>query len=106
MGRARLQVERGDSLARTVIWQNPADDPVDLTDYVVTCNITVGDVVYDLTEGDGLEVDEVAGEIAVTLTTDQTDAFEEQTGKWKLYVLSAYTGTTLAEGLFFVSFYA
>lgn len=105
MGRSRLLVERGDSLSRTVLWQQSDEDPIDLSGYAVTCNITVGEISYDLTEGDGIEVDDDAGEISISLTPGQTELFEDQFGKWKLYVLSAYEGTTLAEGLFFVSFY-
>lgn len=105
MGRARLSVERGDSLDRTVLWEQPDDSPVDLTGAVVTCNITVGDTVYDLSEGDGLTVDDESGSISISLLPEQTDVFDARFGKWKLYVLSEYTATTLAEGLFFVSFY-
>lgn len=105
MSRARLLLERGDTLTRTVLWENPDESAIDLTGYAVTVNITVGEISYDLIEGDGIVVDDDAGSIAIELTAEQTELFEEQFGKWKLYAVSVYTGVTLAEGLVFVSFY-
>lgn len=106
MARSRLLMERGETLTRTVIWTDSESEAIDLTGYTISCNVTVGEVSYDLTEGVGLEVTEASGEIAITLEAAETDAFEEHFGKWQLRTES-YTGdvTFLAEGMVYVSFY-
>lgn len=105
MSRARLIIERGDTLTRVIDWDEPNGGPIDLTGYAVTCNVTVGSVVFNLTEGTGLTVDDLNGRATLVLSKTQTATFTEQFGKWRLYALSAGgVGTTLAEGLVFVSF--
>lgn len=105
MARARLYIVRGDTLTTTVDWDQSGGSPVNLTGYTVTCSISVGDLTYALTEGDGLTVDDLNGRATVTLTRQETAEFTEQFGAWRLYVVSGSDeGTTLAEGLVFVSF--
>lgn len=104
MGRARLLIEKGDTLTTVIDWDNPDGTPVDLTGYTVTCNITVGSIVFNLTEAAGLTVVDLTGKITLTLTDEQTDTFVTQYGTWRLKVESpGGAETTLAEGLVFVS---
>lgn len=105
MSRARLLIERGDTLSRQIDWDDSDGDPIDLTGYTITCSIVVGEISFALTEGSGLTVDDNDGQITLTLSRAQTATFEEQFGTWRLYALSGGgVGTTLAEGLVFVSF--
>jgi hypothetical protein len=104
MARARILIERGDTLTRVIDWDESDGDPISLAGYVVTCNFTVGAIAYDLTETSGLTVSDSNGRVTVVLTKEQTALFEEAFGEWRLYVTSVSgVGTTLAEGLAFVS---
>jgi hypothetical protein len=106
MARAGLFIERGDSLVQVIDWdQSLNGPPVSLAGYTATAVIVVGDVTYELSEGSGLTVDDTNGRITMVLTPEETQAFTEQFGDWRLYVLSpSDVGTTLAEGFVFVSF--
>lgn len=105
MGRARLVFRSGDTLTRTIDWDAPSGDAIDLTGYVITAEVTVGEVSFELDESDGLVVDDDEGRITLTLDHTQTDDFEEKFGTWRL-VATSYSDerTTLAEGLVFVDF--
>lgn len=104
MARARLLIEAGDTLSRVIDWDDSDGDPINLTGYTVTAEIIVGEVAYDLAEGDGLTVDDLNGRITLVLTAAETAAFEESFGTWRVTVTSgAGVRTTLAEGLVFVS---
>lgn len=102
MARSRLLIEAGDTLRKVVNWQDSDEDPVDLTGYTVTVNITVGEIVYNLTSGSGLTIDAPNGKVTVVLSDTQTAAFTKQFGKWRLRAEST-DNTTLAEGLVFIS---
>lgn len=104
MARARILIEKGDTLTRVIDWDESDGGPIDLTGYTLTCNFTVGDIAYNLTEASGITVVDLSGQVTVVLTASQTALFEEAYGTWRLYALSgAGVGTTLAEGLVFVS---
>lgn len=104
MSRSALIIERGDTLTRVIDWDDPAGAAIDLTGYAITCTITVGAVILNLTEGSGLTVDDLLGRITLVLTRAQTTSLVTSYGHWKLYALSAGgVGTTLTEGYVFVS---
>lgn len=106
MSRARVLIERGDTLVRNIDWDSPDGYPIDLTGYTVVVEVLVGAIAYELTDGDGLVVDPEVGQIVMTLTAEQTALFEDHFGVWRLRVdLDDEPVTTLAEGLVFVSFW-
>lgn len=105
MARARILAERGDTLTRVIEWDDSGGAAVNLTGYTITATVTVGDVTLNLGEGSGLTVVDATGVITMVLSAAQTATFEEQFGTWELKATSgAGVVTTLAEGLFFVSF--
>lgn len=105
MARARILAERGDTLTRIIEWDDSGGTSINLTGYTIAATIVVGDITFSLGEGSGLTVVDATGVITIVLSAAQTATFEEQFGTWELTATSS-TGvvTTLAEGLFFVSF--
>ena len=104
MARSALIIEHGRTVTRSITWTDSDGDPINLTGYSVEASITVGDTSYTLTEGSGLTVTPLQGRIALELTDEQTEEFEEQFGTWEVFVTSpSGVEDTLVEGYVFVS---
>lgn len=94
----------GDTLSRVIDWDAPDGDPIDLFGYEVVCTISVGSVIFNLTEGDGITVDEDNGRITLELSYIDTSGIEQHWGTWRLQVISASGhSSTLVEGMVYVS---
>ena len=104
MARTRLVFRHGDTLTRVIDWDASDGSAVDLTGYQVLCTISVGSVIFNLTEDDGITVNDAQGRITLELTSDETEQFDAPFGTWQLVVVSASgVTTTLAEGLVYGS---
>lgn len=87
-GRFDLLLRQAGTYRRTFTWTID-DVPVDLTGCVVVATIrrsasSSGDPLLELTEGDGLTVDDDAGEIELVITDEQ--AATDLRGSWDLKI--------------------
>ncbi len=104
-----LTAKQGATFTKTIAYQDEYGNPIDLTDYTARMEVkesytNTATQIVDLTLGDGIEIDELAGLIYVTITADETSALEAPwTGVYDLIIQHDDLVQRILQGTFYVS---